>query len=126
MRKIEQEMIIAILSGMNNLAKSWEKGNTRVTTWVHRSSELGFIEQVEIHVALHGNTIARLSYGEHKQGKGWKMQLENCGWATRTTHSRLNAIIVGITGLSHRFTSKDSSPKTFSKIGYNGTWRMSS
>ena len=125
MRKIEQEMIGAILSGMTNHNTFWVKGNTRVSTFLCYPPEPG-IYKIEIDVALHGNIIARLSFSEHKNGTGWKMRLENCGWATRTTHSRLNAIIEGITGLNHRFTSKDSSPKTFSKIGYNGTWRMSS
>lgn len=142
MRKIEQEMIGAIISGMGNFnnkcedlvsvyyparlrTNDWEQGNTGVYTYVYYLSETN-IDKFQIEVALHGNIIARLSYGEHRQGRGWTMRLENCGYETKTTHSRLNAIIEGITGLSHRFTSKNSSPKTFYKIGYNEPWRMSS
>ena len=114
MRKIEQEMVNVILSSLEKDI-SWSKGNTRVGTW-------SFGQQRGIEVLLHNNIIARMFYKEDANGKGWEMKLTNAGWATRTTHSRLNAIIQGITGLSDRFTSKNSKNRTFSKIGYGSSW----
>ena len=114
MRKIEQEMIKTILSSREK-DLSWTSGNTRVTAWT-----LGTHRWIE--VLLHNNIIARMSYKEDDNGTGWTMNLTNCGWATRTTHSRLNAIIEGITGLSDKFTSKNSNNRTFSKIGYGSSW----
>ena len=109
MRKIEEKMINAILSSRewNHIPTSWTSGNTEV-----RTSTSGKYRGIE--VLLHNNIIARMSYGEGDNGTGWTMSLTNCGWATRTTHSRLNAIIEGITGLSDRFTSKNSNNRTFS------------
>ena len=113
MRKIEQEMIKTILS-----SRDWKSGNTEV-----RTSTSGIYREPNIvEVLLHNNIIARMHYGEGDNGTGWTMNLTNCGWATRTTHSRLNAIIEGITGLSDKFTSKNSNNRTFSKIGYGSSW----
>jgi len=67
MRKVEEEMLRALQRG-----RSWSKGNTRVDG--------------EGNVFLHGNHIARnITMGSFEYR--W------AGWKTRTTASRLNAIL---------------------------------
>ena len=69
MRKIETLMNKAIENG-----KDWSLDNTRVESF-------GDIA----HVYLHGNLISRI-------GEGW-IQLFDGGWQSKTTKSRLNAIL---------------------------------
>ena len=71
MRKIESQMNAAIAEG-----RDWQSGNTSV----HFNEE----EQVAI-VRLHGNKIAEI-------GEGW-IQLWSQGYETKTTKSRINAIL---------------------------------
>ena len=71
MRKIESQMNAAIAEG-----RDWQSGNTSV----HFNEE----EQVAI-VRLHGNKIAEI-------GEGW-IQLWSQGYETKTTKSRMNAIL---------------------------------
>lgn len=70
MRKIETQMNAAIAQGTN-----WSSGNTTVTFQVPDVAE----------VRLHGNLIAKI-------GEGW-IQLWDGGWQSKTTKSRLNAIL---------------------------------
>ena len=70
MRKIETQMNAAIAKGTN-----WSSGNTTVTFQVPDVAE----------VRLHGNLIAKI-------GEGW-IQLWDGGWQSKTTKSRLNAIL---------------------------------
>ena len=73
MRKIERQMIQAIVDERSH----WSKDNTRVESTDGISS-----------VYLHGHKIAEF---EHRlNGKLW---INNCGYETNTTKSRLNAII---------------------------------
>ena len=69
MRKIETLMNKAIADG-----NDWSRDNTRVESF-------GDIA----HVYLHGNLISRI-------GEGW-IQLFDGGWQSKTTKSRLNAIL---------------------------------
>ena len=69
MRKIETLMNKAIESG-----DSWSLDNTMVRT----------VDDVA-HVYLHGNLISKI-------GEGW-IQLFDGGWQSKTTKSRLNAIL---------------------------------
>jgi len=69
MRKIETLMNKAIANG-----NDWSRDNTRVESF-------GDIA----HVYLHGNLISRI-------GEGW-IQLFDGGWQSKTTKSRLNAIL---------------------------------
>ena len=71
MRKIEAEMVKAIQG-----RKNWRKGNTRV-----ESNSDGVTN-----VYLWGNKIAEFNFVTKK------VKLSTCGWATRTTVSRLNAL----------------------------------
>ncbi len=71
MRKIEAEMIKAI-----QRRKNWQKGNTRV-----ESNSDGITN-----VYLWGNKIGKLNFVTKE------VKLSTCGWATRTTVSRLNAL----------------------------------
>lgn len=75
MRKIEKEMLQAIIAKRN-----WSKDNTRVE--IQKGSE-DFIS-----VFLHGHLIATII--DNKQTK--LFHLSHCGYATRTTLSRLRAI----------------------------------
>ena len=71
MRKIEAEMVKAIQK-----RKDWKKGNTRVET-----DSDGITN-----VYLWGNKIGKLNFVTKE------VKLSTCGWATRTTVSRLNAL----------------------------------
>ena len=73
MRKIEREMIQAIIDQRN-----WSKANTRVE--YDKDSDLS-------QVFLHGHNIAE--YGHADMG----LNVNNCGYETNTTKSRLNALI---------------------------------
>ena len=73
MRKIERQMLQAIVDDR----KYWSKDNTRVESTDGISS-----------VYLHGHKIAEF---EHRlNGKLW---INNCGYETNTTKSRLNVLI---------------------------------
>lgn len=69
MRKIETQMNAAIAQGIN-----WASGNTSVT-----------FEGEVAEVRLHGNLIAKI-------GEGW-IQLWDGGFQSKTTKSRINAIL---------------------------------
>jgi hypothetical protein len=71
MRKIESLMNAAILN-----RKDWSLDNTRVE--YEEGNEVS-------RVYLHGHKIAEI-------GKGY-ITLHHCGWKTKTTKSRLNAIL---------------------------------
>lgn len=77
MRKIEKQMLSAILTG-----KEFRSANTVVT--VRKRSDGVTITSVE----LHGNLIAQASSYD---GDMWGFKL--CGWNTPTTRSRVNAIM---------------------------------
>ena len=72
MRKIERQMLQAIVDN-----KDWSKDNTRV------ESEKGFA----ITVYLHGHRIA-VYYPNTMD-----LHINNCGYETNTTKSRLNVLI---------------------------------
>ena len=71
MRKIEREMIQAIID-----RKSFSKANTSVTA-----------EDEYMSIRLHGHEIGRYFYNT------MNLHLNNCGYETNTTKSRLNALI---------------------------------
>ena len=78
MRKIERQMIQAIVDERSH----WSKDNTRVESTDGISS-----------VYLHGHKIAEF---EHRlNGKLW---INNCGYETNTTKSRLNVLIDFVCG----------------------------
>jgi hypothetical protein len=79
-RIIEQQMIRAI-----NYQENWRKDNTAVEV-VHHGIHGTHSYQKEIQVRLHGNLIARIFPGD-------RMILSSCGWETKTTKSRLNALL---------------------------------
>lgn len=70
MRKIEREMIEAIKN-----SKPYKNDNT----------EVYLLEDRAIQVYLHNNLIAEI--------KGSTLYLSDCGYQTKTTKSRLNAIL---------------------------------
>lgn len=75
MRKIEQKMLRAI-----KLRKNWRSGNTSVAI-----SPAGGME-----VRLHGNLIAELYPNSEL------LRITSAGRETRTTKSRLNALLFGL------------------------------
>jgi hypothetical protein len=75
MRKVEAQMCKAIHD-----CESFKSANTRVD-----------IVDDEAHVYLHNNCIARISY--HSDGEPFYICVNNCGWASPTTKSRLNAML---------------------------------
>ena len=76
MRKIERQMLQALVE-----VKDWSKDNTRVETNGHYSD-----------VYLHGHRIA-VYYPSDST-----LHINNCGYATRTTKSRLNVLIDFVCG----------------------------
>ena len=71
MRKIEQEMNQAIIQEVK-----WKKDNTEVV-----------VLDTMLLIKLHGNTIAKLDRVTRE------FSISSGGWATRTTCSRLNALV---------------------------------
>lgn len=69
MRKIEQDMISAIIGGYD-----WKGSNTTVT-----------FDGDDWEVRLHGNLIARCESGD--------LEVSVAGWNTSTTRSRINALL---------------------------------
>ena len=89
MRKIEREMIQAIID-----RRSYNKANTSVSLYTS-STQMGCgldtDSASEMRVYLHGHHIA--SYTEDGQ-----LYINHQGWKTRTTKSRLNALIKFVLG----------------------------
>jgi len=83
MRKIEQQLFLAIRTG-----KNWKSGNTSVA---HESDGL-------FSVRLHGNEIAR--------GTPKAVRLFDCGWQTVTTKSRMNAVLRAIDSPSRVYQTR--------------------
>ena len=78
MRKIERQMLQAIVDN-----KDWSKDNTRV----EYNAEFSDCDQAFFSVYLHGHKIA-VYYS-----KDQTLYINNCGYETNTTKSRLNALI---------------------------------
>ena len=72
MRKIEEKMVNAIMNG-----KNFRQSNTEVKVF-----------DKYIDVLLHGNLIARIDTTTNP----YVMKVDNCGWYSVTTKSRLNAL----------------------------------
>tara|TARA_R100001082_G_scaffold13648_1_gene7021 strand:- start:1705 stop:2067 length:363 start_codon:yes stop_codon:yes gene_type:complete len=88
MRQIERQMIQAITN-----RKTWSNSNTRVVLWAGSPITTDpDHNKEEMRIYLHGNHIA--SYNT----KNMSLEVNNCGWLTRTTKSRLNAIIQFVEG----------------------------
>ena len=77
MRKIERQMIQAIVDERSH----WSKDNTRVECQGHYAD-----------IYLHGHRIA------HYNRVDSSLKVNNCGYATNTTKSRLNALIDFVAG----------------------------
>ena len=77
MRKIEQQMIEAI-----NNQSDWRLNNTQV---VCNEDKQGKAEINQVSVILYESTIAIITENE--------VRINNCGWFSPTTKSRLNAIL---------------------------------
>jgi hypothetical protein len=82
MRKIEALMCDAIRN-----RKSFKSGNTEVklVTYGHNDHIQG-----ETNVYLHGNWIAKITYYSDKPDY---VNVNNCGWESSTTKSRINSIL---------------------------------
>ena len=81
MRKIERQMIQAIVDD-----KDWRKDNTRVENMDGISS-----------VYLHGHKIAAY-YPKYTEELPDALHINNCGYETNTTKSRLNVLIDFVCG----------------------------
>ena len=89
MRKIEREMIQAIID-----RRSYNKANTSVSLYksaTQMGCGLDTDSASEMRVHLHGNHIA--SYTDDG-----RLYINNQGWKTVTTKSRLNALIKHVLG----------------------------
>ena len=83
MRKIERQMLQAIVDD-----KDWSKDNTRV----EYNGDCTDCDQAFFNVYLHGHKIA-VYYP-----KDSTLYINNCGYTTRTTKSRLNVLIDFVCG----------------------------
>ena len=79
MRKIDNDAAVALVS-----LRPFIRGNTTVTVSRERDGE-----EVAT-MLLHGNAIARVT---NIDGWGKQLAISLAGWPTRTTRSRLNAVI---------------------------------
>ena len=79
MRKIEREMIQAIIDRRN-----FSKANTRVV--LHAGDPSKGEDRKDMRVYLHGNWIAEYT-------QDGQLNINHCGWKTVTTKSRLNALV---------------------------------
>lgn len=82
MRKIEQNMMHAIRHG-----RAWRSANTATTRTLPHDSVQG------VRVWLHGNQIALVPDDQEQP-----VLVTLAGWDTRTTRSRLNAILYPLCG----------------------------
>ena len=80
MRKIERQMLQALVE-----VKDWSKDNTRVETNGYYSD-----------VYLHGHRIA--VFYPSTEFRSMQLHINNCGYETNTTKSRLNALIKFVVG----------------------------
>lgn len=85
MRKIEQQMIRAISAAIHNAATSWL---TDRYTWTSGNTMVKWVSDKGADVYLHGNLIASGIGGKNPQASF-------AGWKTRTTASRIAAIMHG-------------------------------
>jgi len=95
MRSIETAMNAAI-----RRQTDWRKDNTEVEV-IHHGIHGTFSYEKEIVVKLHGNKIARIFPSTRR------MILSSCGWQTKTTKSRLNAILSGLNFSGGRVYQED-------------------
>jgi len=86
MRKIERQMLQAIVDDRPH----WSKDNTRVETEEHLTLE--GLKQYRVTVYLHGHRIA-VYYPSNST-----LHINNCGYQTNTTKSRLNVLIDFVCG----------------------------
>ena len=90
MRKIERQMIQAIVDDR----EYWDKDNTRV---VRHDGNMDTTHPDHGHktyrVYLHGHWIAEYTPSDSS------LKVNNCGYTTNTTKSRLNALIGFVAGL---------------------------
>ena len=84
MRKIEREMIQAIIDRRN-----FSKANTRVV--LHAGDPSKGEDRKDMRVYLHDNWIAEYT-------QDGQLNINHCGWKTVTTKSRLNALIQFVLG----------------------------
>ena len=84
MRKIEREMIQAIIDRRN-----FSKANTRVV--LHAGDPSKGEDRKDMRVYLHGNWIAEYT-------QDGQLYINHCGWKTNTTKSRLNALVKHVLG----------------------------
>jgi hypothetical protein len=89
MRTVEARMIQAILQGLNNAhhaGRLLKCGNTEVTQEHHGIAHTpGYYREIE--VRLHGNLIGVI------EPDIMRIRLDDCGYRTATTKSRLNALL---------------------------------
>lgn len=103
MRQIERNMVRAIFDG-----KDWRNGNTAV--------EWFGVDYV--HIRLHGHLIAE---AVRTESGSWQLILDDCGWQTTTTKSRLNVLLRSLVHPSMGVVQDDWS---WYLVGTDGTTRV--
>lgn len=106
MSKIEQAMNNALVDG-----KDFSQSNTTVA-WVRH--ENGDPHSASIY--LHGNKIGWYFWSGVEDS--WMLLLDDCNWRTRTTKSRLNALLSGI-GQGNRLSIYQKGKQWYYVMGAN-------
>lgn len=112
MRKIEEAMCDALVAG-----RSFSKDNT-VVNWTNHPDG----SPHSARILLHGNQIGFYFYSGEEQS--WMLLLEDAGWRTDTTKSRLCALLDRIAKgerniVFGRGEGSDGKPKWFYQMGAN-------
>jgi hypothetical protein len=106
-RKIEQEMVAALRK-----RRAWRQDNTEVQLDRRQDGKPLAL------VFLHGNHIATLGYDE--AGKVMSLSWTLAGWETRTTVSRINAILEAFGAHWERVGFKNFEPELRTRGGVRG------
>ena len=92
MRKIEALMVVAVHEAINGSEKQFRCANTRVyVEHVGIRGTAGYVRDVV--VELHGYRIAVFDSALNGARECRGLRVSHCGWETRTTKSRLNALL---------------------------------
>ena len=92
MRKIEAQMINAVRACLNGEAERVEKWQTRMH-WGSGNTAVYVKHDGVVVVMLHGNVIAEFDSALCGARNCRGLKLDDCGWRTNTTKSRLNALL---------------------------------
>lgn len=81
-------------SKVDQLTVSLLRQNLTGRTSANTAVEYHPLHPQRLQVKLHGHAIA--TYSPFADRHGWRLELNDCGWRTATTKSRLNALLAAL------------------------------